>query len=173
MSPLARWDKLNGMSSPEAPEAVELLDAFAKINAAPPSPRIPTIVLSADKPWDPVLIEAHNNKVGGAMVTWDESLEAQNLLAASAPGKHVKNTNSGHYVYWYAPRLVADAIHEVVAKRPQWQPITRRLGNAGDSRSCASELVVFCTSSETMSIMTSPTTSLGYCREKSRAMSPP
>jgi pimeloyl-ACP methyl ester carboxylesterase len=112
---LARWDKLNRMSSPEAPEAVELLDAFAKINAAPPLPRLPTIVLSADKPWDPVLIEAHNNKVGGATVTWDESLAAQNLLAASGPGKHVKNTNSGHYVYWYAPRLVADAIHEVVA----------------------------------------------------------
>jgi CubicO group peptidase (beta-lactamase class C family) len=32
-----------------------------------------------------------------------------------APGKHVKHTDSGHFVYTYAPQLVADALHEVVA----------------------------------------------------------
>jgi len=110
MSPLARWDKLNGMSSSEAPEAVELLDAFAKINAAPELPHLPTIVLSADKPWDPDQIAALANKVGGALVSWDEWLAAQDLLAASEPGKHVKHTDSGHFVYTYAPQLVVDAI---------------------------------------------------------------
>ena len=28
--------------------------------------------------------------------------------------KHIKNTNSGHFIYMYSPRLVADAIREVV-----------------------------------------------------------
>ena len=42
------WDASNRISSPEAPEAVELLDAFAKIEAAPPRRELPAIVLSAD-----------------------------------------------------------------------------------------------------------------------------
>jgi pimeloyl-ACP methyl ester carboxylesterase len=112
---LARWDELNRMSSLEAPEAVEVLDAFAKINAAPELPHLPAIVLSADKPWDPDQMAALTNKLGGAVVTWEDWLAAQDLLAASTTGKHVKHTDSGHFVYMYAPQLVIDAIHEVVA----------------------------------------------------------
>jgi hypothetical protein len=70
--------------------------------------------LSAEKPWGPAIVKAMTDRVGGAVVTWDEWLAAQDLLAASAPGKHVKHTDSGHFVYMYAPQLVVDAIHEVV-----------------------------------------------------------
>jgi pimeloyl-ACP methyl ester carboxylesterase len=111
---LAQWDKLNRISSPQAPEAVELLDAFAKIDAAPELPRVPNVVLSADKPWDPVLVAAMYKKLGGAAVTWKESLAAQDLLAASAPAEHIKQTNSGHFVYTYQPALVVNAIRMVV-----------------------------------------------------------
>jgi pimeloyl-ACP methyl ester carboxylesterase len=48
---VAAWNAGNRISIPKAPEAVELLDAFAKIEAAPPRRELPAIVLSADKPW--------------------------------------------------------------------------------------------------------------------------
>jgi pimeloyl-ACP methyl ester carboxylesterase len=111
---LAKWDELNRTSSPKAPEAVELIDAFAKINGAAKLPHVPTVVLSADKPWDPEQVTALTKKVGGAVVTWDNWLAAQDLLAASAPGRHVKHTHSGHFIYTYAPALVVDAVREVV-----------------------------------------------------------
>jgi hypothetical protein len=41
------------------PEAVELLDAIGRIEASPPLPERPAIVLSADKPWPPPAPDAH------------------------------------------------------------------------------------------------------------------
>jgi pimeloyl-ACP methyl ester carboxylesterase len=48
---LAGWDASNRVFHPAAPEAVELLDAIGKIEAAPSLPKRPAVVLSADKPW--------------------------------------------------------------------------------------------------------------------------
>ncbi len=50
---VAKWDAFNRRSVPEAPEAVMLLDAFAKIDAAAPLRELPAVVLAADKPWLP------------------------------------------------------------------------------------------------------------------------
>jgi pimeloyl-ACP methyl ester carboxylesterase len=46
---LAGWDASHRVSSPAASEAVELSDAIGRIEAAPPLPERPAIVLSADK----------------------------------------------------------------------------------------------------------------------------
>jgi pimeloyl-ACP methyl ester carboxylesterase len=111
---LAKWDELNRMSSPQAPEAVEVLDAFAKLDAAPKLRPVPTVVLSADKPWDPAQAAAVAKKVGGDAITWDIWLRSQELLAASAPGEYLRHTDSGHFVYLYDPALVVNAIRTVV-----------------------------------------------------------
>jgi pimeloyl-ACP methyl ester carboxylesterase len=107
---LANWDAINRVSTPTAPEAVELADAIDKIDAAPPGPKVPAIVLSADKPWRSSPADA---VAGGEMVTFADWLAAQDLLAASLGARHVKQTRSGHHVYLYEPRLVVRAIREV------------------------------------------------------------
>ena len=43
LSKLANWDESNALTSPEVREVVELIDAFAQIDAAPPMPDIPAI----------------------------------------------------------------------------------------------------------------------------------
>jgi pimeloyl-ACP methyl ester carboxylesterase len=110
--PLARWDASNRVSSPAAPEAVELLDAIRKIQAAPPLPKRPAAVLSADKPWPPTP-DAHQEP-NGAMITFGEWQAAQDLLAASLHARHIAETHSGHNIYLYRPELVIDAIRKVV-----------------------------------------------------------
>jgi pimeloyl-ACP methyl ester carboxylesterase len=106
---LAAWDASNRMSYPAAPEAVELLDAIGRIEAAPSLPERPAVVLSADKPWQAPAPDAH-----GGMITFAEWLAAQDLLAASLHATHVAETHSGHNLYLYQPELVVDAIRKVV-----------------------------------------------------------
>jgi len=108
------WDKNNRMSLPAAPEAVELADAFEKIDAAPPLPDLPTVVLSADKSWQPAAFDAQRKAADSAQVSFSDWLAAQDLLAASLNAKHIKETKSGHNIYLYEPQLVTNAIHEVV-----------------------------------------------------------
>ena len=108
---LTAWDAANRNSTPVAPEAVELADAMAKIEVAPPAPRLPAVVLSADKPWQAPSAAAPAN---GVMVTFADWLAAQDLLAASLGARHVSQTHSGHNIYLYSPRLVVETVREVV-----------------------------------------------------------
>jgi hypothetical protein len=62
------------------PEAVELLDAIGRIEASPPLPERPAIVLSADKPWPSPAPDAHGQTSGGT-ITFAEWLAGQDLLA--------------------------------------------------------------------------------------------
>lgn len=110
---LAGWDANHKVSNPAAPEAVELVDAIARIEAAPPMPERPAVVLSADKPWQSPRPDAHG-KISGGMVTFAEWLAAQDPLAASLHAKHVAETSSGHNIYLYQPGLVVDAIRKMV-----------------------------------------------------------
>ena len=55
---LVNWDATNATTSPQVREGVKLIDAFEKINAAPPLPELPAVVLSADKPWRTDLLPA-------------------------------------------------------------------------------------------------------------------
>jgi pimeloyl-ACP methyl ester carboxylesterase len=109
---VAKWDELNRTSVPEAPEAVMIIDAFAKIDAASPLRELPAVVLSADKPWQPPSAQKESDPVGG--VTFADWEASQKLLATSLNAKFVTKTNSGHNIYAYSPLLVIDAIREVV-----------------------------------------------------------
>lgn len=109
---VAKWDEFNRRSVPEAPEAVMLIDAFAKIDATSPLRELPAVVLSADKPWQPPSAPTESDPVGGvSFADWETS---QNLLATSLSAKFVTKTNSGHNIYAYSPQLVIDASREVV-----------------------------------------------------------
>jgi hypothetical protein len=80
---LAGWDASYRVSYPAAPEAAELLDA-GRIEAAPPLPERPAVVLSADKPWQSPTPDAHGETSGG-MITFAEWLAAQDPPAAPPP----------------------------------------------------------------------------------------
>jgi D-alanyl-D-alanine carboxypeptidase len=109
---VAKWDEVNRRSAPEAPEAVMLIDAFAKIDALLPLRELPAIVLASDKPWQPPSASKESDPAAG--VTFADWRTSQRLLATSLNAKLVAATNSGHNVYAYAPDLAIDAIREVV-----------------------------------------------------------
>lgn len=117
---LAAWDASNRTGTRAVPEAVELADAFEKIKAAPALPKLPAVVLSADKPWRSSDVKGET----GEQVTFAEWRAAQDLLAASLDARHVTATRSGHNIYLYEPQLVVDAIRDVVgAVRSNLAPV--------------------------------------------------
>jgi pimeloyl-ACP methyl ester carboxylesterase len=124
---VAKWDALNQRSTLEAPEAVMLGDAFAKIDALPALRQLPAVVLSGDKPWQQPSAAPQGDPA--SPVTFADWRKLQRLLAASLDAKLVETTNSGHNVHAYAPQLVIDAIREVVesarAKQACRQPTCR------------------------------------------------
>ena len=109
---VAEWDASNRRSVPEAPEAVMLLDAFAKIDATPPLRELPAVVLSSDKPWQRPSALKEGDPVGG--VTFADWQASEKLLAISLSAWLVTDTHSGHNIYAYSPQLVIDAIRQVV-----------------------------------------------------------
>lgn len=109
---VAKWDELNRKTVPAAPEAVMLLDAFAKIDAVARLRALPAIVLASDKPWQPPSAQPQSDPVGG--VSFADWKASETLLAASLNARFITNTNSGHNIHAYSPQLVVDAIHEVV-----------------------------------------------------------
>ena len=111
---LAAWDASNAATSPQVPEGVRLIDAFSQINAAPPLPKVPAAVLSADKPWRIDLLPPEATR--GEQVTFADWLAGQQLLAAALDVEPVTATHSGHDIYLYAPALVVDAIRGLVDK---------------------------------------------------------
>jgi D-alanyl-D-alanine carboxypeptidase len=109
---VAKWDAANRATVPEAPEAVMLIDAFARIDATSPLRELPAVVLASDKPWQPPSASKEGDPPAG--VTFEDWRTSQRLLATSLNARFVATTNSGHNVYAYAPQLVIDAIREVV-----------------------------------------------------------
>ena len=109
---LAKWNEVNRRSSSGAPEGVMLIDAFAKIDATSPLRVLPAVVLSADKPWQPPSATKESQKAAG--ITFADWEASEDLLATTLNAKHVTKTRSGHAIYAYSPRLVIDAIREVV-----------------------------------------------------------
>ncbi|MFO0991510.1 MAG: alpha/beta hydrolase [Hyphomicrobiales bacterium] len=108
---VTKWDEANKASSPEAPEAIMLIDAFAKIDAAPPLREMPMVVLSSDKPWQPPSATKADPAAGVTFADWQAS---QELLAASLNAQLITKTKSGHNIYAYSPQRVIDAIRDVV-----------------------------------------------------------
>ncbi len=121
---LANFEKLNDPAVQGLPAGSE--DVFystavvPQLRAAPPPPRVPTIVLSADI-W-PVTAEAIASGAYPPFVDqafadalWASQLAAQDKLAAKLPGaRHITRTNATHYIHIDNPAVVIDAIRAVV-----------------------------------------------------------
>lgn len=98
----------DGMAPPEpGGEGVLSDDAFARIKAAPPLPRVPAIVLSADKFAPPKALTPDN-------YTLAQIHDANAMLAAALGTTDIIAAGSGHNVMLYQPKFVADNIVAVV-----------------------------------------------------------
>ena len=104
---------MNRATSAQVREGVELIDAFKQINAAPPMPKVPAIVLTADKPYRTDLLPPEATE-GDKLVSFADWLASQERLASALGAKHITQTKSGHHIYLYSPALVIDAIRQVV-----------------------------------------------------------
>jgi pimeloyl-ACP methyl ester carboxylesterase len=104
---------------------IERADAeasFDQLLAAPPLQPMPLVVLSADRPWGPLVpgfiadgLLAPDTPPDVGYVTDRAQKVAHANLAALVPGsRHVTETDSGHVIHHDNPRLVAGSIRDVV-----------------------------------------------------------
>src|SRR4051794_2467651 len=121
---LAVFEALNTpQGQPASAEAVRWPATFAELRRAKPI-RVPTIVLSADRPQlTPEVIASGQlpPEVDQAFADalWRAQLAAQAALAKRYRGaKHIRHTNSTHYIQLERPRLVTPAIRSIVAEVP-------------------------------------------------------
>lgn len=105
-------------------ERFDIDATFAELRAAPRLRPMPLVVLSADEllaPGFPALIASGAFPASvppdfGAVFDAAQA-EAQARLAELVPGAvHVTDTNSGHNIHLARPRLVVDAVRDVVAR---------------------------------------------------------
>jgi pimeloyl-ACP methyl ester carboxylesterase len=89
----------SGLEAPDHERSLDLLDGTPRVGA------IPVVVLTSDKRFD---------FGAGGTETWPAWRTAQDRLAKLLNAKHVSDTNSGHAIQMEQPRLVIDAIREVV-----------------------------------------------------------
>jgi pimeloyl-ACP methyl ester carboxylesterase len=106
------FDHVNEATNDVMREGVMLEDAFAKIDAAPPMPQVPAIVLAADKPFRTDLTPPE--LLQGEHTTFADWVAMVNQLGVELGAKTITRTNSGHNIYLYDPTLVTDSIHEIV-----------------------------------------------------------
>jgi pimeloyl-ACP methyl ester carboxylesterase len=98
------------MAPPEpGGEGIWADDAFARIKDAPPLPRVPAIVLSADKYPPPDAVTPDN-------YTLAQIHQANDMLAAVLGTTNVLANGSGHNMMLYQPKFVADNIIDIVQR---------------------------------------------------------
>lgn len=97
----------DGQNKPPGEEAVLPYDAFAAVAAAPPLPRVPAIVLSADKFAAPKNLKPDN-------YTQAQIHQANDMLAAALGTTNVIIPGTGHNQMLYQPQAIADEIVTVV-----------------------------------------------------------
>ena len=90
-------------------EGIFVDDAFARIKDAPPLPRVPAIVLSADKYPPPEAVTPDN-------YTLAQIHEANDMLAAALGTTNVVANGSGHNMMLYEPKFVADNIIDIIER---------------------------------------------------------
>ena len=97
------------MLTPPEPggEGILVDDAFGRIKDAPPLPRVPAIVLSADKFASPEVLTPEN-------YTLAQIHQANDMLAAALGTTNVVANGSGHNMMLYQPKFVADNIIDIV-----------------------------------------------------------
>jgi pimeloyl-ACP methyl ester carboxylesterase len=103
-----QWKRfVRGGRTPGKPKTLEAVDyerSVTEILAGPPVPRVPSVVLTSDHPFD----------FGAGPGTWPAWRRAQNRLAAALAAKHLANTNSGHYIAGERPSLVVGQVRSMV-----------------------------------------------------------
>jgi pimeloyl-ACP methyl ester carboxylesterase len=97
----------DAQTAPPGEEAVLPDDAFAAIAAAPPLPRVPAIVLSADKFAAPAALKPDN-------YTQAQIHQANDMLAEALGTVDVVIPGTGHNQMLYQPQAIADQILTVV-----------------------------------------------------------
>ena len=104
---------------------IERADAdrsFDQIRNAAPLRPMPLVVLSADRPWGPLLpkliadgqLPASIPPDFGYVTDRTQKAAQAKLGALVAGARHVTNTNSGHNIHKDQPQLVVDSIRDVV-----------------------------------------------------------
>jgi pimeloyl-ACP methyl ester carboxylesterase len=122
--PLLRGDIDDSLLEYPALEWIDAETSFDQLEAAPPLPQLPLIVISADEPIGPTIPAL---KAAGAIgpeipddfgyVTDAAQKLSQLDQAALVQGSiHITDTASGHNVHYEQPALVAEAILDVVAR---------------------------------------------------------
>ncbi len=105
----AAFDRDGRVPATPGGEGVLFDDAFARIDAAPPLPKVPAAVLSSGKFMPPETLNADN-------YTQAQIHQANDMLAAELGTVNRVVADSGHNVMLYSPREVADAIAGVVVQ---------------------------------------------------------
>ena len=82
-------------------------DDFALVDAAPPLPTVPAVVLSSDKFPPPEALKPDN-------YTLEQIHQANTLLADALGTVNITTTDSGHNIMLYQPQLVAGQILAIV-----------------------------------------------------------
>ncbi len=103
----AAWERDGALPAESGGEGVLTLEAMAAVKDAPPLPRVPAIVLSADKFPAPEALTPEN-------YTLAQIHEANDMLAAALGTTNIIASGSGHNMMLYQPKLVADNIIEIV-----------------------------------------------------------
>jgi pimeloyl-ACP methyl ester carboxylesterase len=99
----------DGQTVTPGDEAILADDAFARLAAAPPLPRVPAIVLSADKFPAPSALKPDN-------YTQAQIHQANDLLAAALGTTNVIVPGTGHNQMLYQPQAIADQIVTMVER---------------------------------------------------------
>ena len=118
----AVFEKINAAPPGSHREFLDMSATFKQLRESPPAPRVPTVVLTADRPQLPLTKEALAKEQLPAGVDqeftnalWTAQLAAQEKLAKKFPGsEHITDTNSTHYIQAENPQLVSDSIRRVV-----------------------------------------------------------
>lgn len=103
-----QWDRFaraaRKLQKPKTVEAADYESSIKEIEAAPPPPKVPAVVLTSDHPFP---------FGAGGSETWPAWLAAQRRLAAELGAEHVTDTDSGHYIAGERPGLVVAAVRRV------------------------------------------------------------
>jgi pimeloyl-ACP methyl ester carboxylesterase len=104
------------------PERIDNDRSFSQVTKAPAVRPVPMVILTADlRPISAQdVAEGHfppDVTVEFADALWAAQVVAQDNLARLFPNaRHITKTNSHHYIHYEQPRIVIDAIRDVVAE---------------------------------------------------------
>ncbi|MCE5318792.1 MAG: alpha/beta hydrolase [Parachlamydia sp.] len=120
------WIRLNSNYSKELDrytiqERLDLVASFNQLRSASPLHPMPAVVLTTDQPFDFRSLIAQGILPKDAPLDFGPilsqvHLKTQERLAQSLNARHITKTHAGHYIHTEQPKLVIDAIREVVEK---------------------------------------------------------